>query len=283
MTNTVYKGELKYGRRSTKPGGREVISASVPSLVSAEMWEVAQQTLAQNRIISENTERIYLLRSVIRCGVCGKTYVSCWGRGFVWYRCNGRLIDRSPIDQRCKAKSVRGPDLEELVWADVERFLRDPGDILEELSKAREMDGGAAIIEAEIVTLEGALVDIARREKMAADDYMREKFSKVLLGELMAEIVQEKEGVHKRLFEIQSSRTEPEEPPDADILEEVRMRLDTGLIDAQRQEVVRLLVKKITVHTEVTPNGKKAKVLIEYRFPAVVNISTDRDSWPPPA
>lgn len=68
MTNTVYKGELKYGRRSTKPGGREVISASVPSLVSAEMWEVAQQTLAQNRIISENTERIYLLRSVIRWG-----------------------------------------------------------------------------------------------------------------------------------------------------------------------------------------------------------------------
>ena len=32
-----------------------------------------------------------------------------------------------------------------------------------------------------------------------------------------------------------------------------------------------MLVKQITVHTEVEPEGKKAKVLIEYRFPAVVN------------
>jgi len=36
-----------------------------------------------------------------------------------------------------------------------------------------------------------------------------------------------------------------------------------------------LLVKQITVHTEDTPEGKKAKVLIEYRFPAVVNTFTD--------
>ena len=47
--------------------------------------------------------------------------------------------------------------------------------------------------------------------------------------------------------------------------------------------MVRLLVKQITVHTEDTPEGKKAKVLIEYRFPAVVNTFMDRDSWLPPA
>lgn len=37
------------------------------------------------------------------------------------------------------------------------------------------------------------------------------------------------------------------------------------------QEVVRLLVKSITLHTEIEPEGKKEKVLIEYRFPGVVN------------
>ena len=60
-----------------------------------------------------------------------------------------------------------------------------------------------------------------------------------------------------------------------DLLEELRRRLDEGLDDIQRQEVVRLLVKQITVHTALTADGKKAKVLIEYRFPAVVNTSTD--------
>ena len=38
--------------------------------------------------------------------------------------------------------------------------------------------------------------------------------------------------------------------------------------------MVRLLVKRITVHSESLDKGKRAKVLIEYRFPAVVNDST---------
>ena len=35
--------------------------------------------------------------------------------------------------------------------------------------------------------------------------------------------------------------------------------------------MVRLLVKRITVHTAVEPEGKVVRVLIEYRFPGVVN------------
>lgn len=48
--------------------------------------------------------------------------------------------------------------------------------------------------------------------------------------------------------------------------------MNEGLDDAQREEIVRLLVKQITVHSEVEPEGKKAKVLIEYRF-GVVNTA----------
>ena len=44
-----------------------------------------------------------------------------------------------------------------------------------------------------------------------------------------------------------------------------------------------MLVKQITVHTAVEPEGKVVRVLIEYRFPAVVNDFTGKDSWPPPA
>ena len=94
------------------------------------------------------------------------------------------------------------------------------------------------------------------------------------LDELLAEIIQEQEGVEKRQDELQDDLAETEEPLDPNLLEEVRRKLDNGLDDIQRQEVVRLLVKKITVYTEVEPEGKKARVLIEYRFPAVVNTST---------
>jgi hypothetical protein len=44
----------------------------------------------------------------------------------------------------------------------------------------------------------------------------------------------------------------------------------------QRQEIVRLLVR-ITVHTETPVEGgrKTARATVEYRFPAVVETSTD--------
>ena len=83
------------------------------------------------------------------------------------------------------------------------------------------------------------------------------------------------DGVEKRLDEVKESASEHQKPLEPDLLRELRSRLDDGLDDTQKQEVVRLLVKRITVHTAVEPEGKVVRVLIEYRFPAVVNDFTD--------
>jgi len=283
VVNPVYRGELQYGRRSTKPGGRAIISASIPALVSEQVWQAAQETLSRNRKVAKNTPRVYLLKSVIRCGCCGLKYIGSWGRGFPWYRCNGKLVDRGPIEGRCPAKGLKGPHIEALVWDDIERFLRDPGEILEELARERELDTGAAVTEAERISMENAMVQLAQRRKKAIDLNTRDLISDAELDELLTEVTREQDGVEKRLRELQDNLAESEKPLDPDLLEEVRRRLDEGLDDIQRQEVVRLLVKEITVHTEMGLEDKKVKVLVEYRFPGVVNTSTDRGSWPLPA
>jgi hypothetical protein len=53
-----------------------------------------------------------------------------------------------------------------------------------------------------------------------------------------------------------------------ELLDEVRGRLDAGLTDEQRQEIVRLLVK-ITVRTDASEKGgkKSARAVVEYAFP----------------
>jgi site-specific DNA recombinase len=283
VTNPVYKGELQYGRRSTKPGGREVITAQVPPLVPPEVWQAAQETLSRNRLMVKNTPRVYLLKSVMRCGSCGRFFIGSWSRNHPRYRCNGQLTDRRPIQERCQAKTLRGPDLEPLVWDDIERFLRDPGDILEELQREREMDQGAVIAEAEMVTLESALALLAQRRKKAIDLNLRERISDQELDDLLVEIVREKEGVERHLQELRASFSEPEEPLSPDLLGELRQRLDEGLTDAQRQEIVQLLVKRITVYTETTEEGKRARVLIQYRYPGVVDTFTGTGFAPPPA
>jgi len=66
-----------------------------------------------------------------------------------------------------------------------------------------------------------------------------------------------------------------DEPIDVDLLEELRSRLDAGLMDAERQEIVRLLVGRITITTIVNEDGTKdAKATISYRFPGVVATRT---------
>jgi transcriptional regulator with XRE-family HTH domain len=280
VTNPVYRGELQYGRRSTKPGGREVISAFIPALVTPEVWAAAQATLAKNQIMSRNTDRVYLLKSVIRCGCCGRYYVGCWSRKYPRYRCNGQLTDRRPIQERCPSKTVKDPDLEPVVWDDIQRFLRDPGDILEELERERNMDQGVIVAEAEIVTLETALAGLAQRKKKAIDLNLRNRISDEELDELLLEIYREQEGVEQRLRELQESLSESPEPLNVDLLSELRRRLDEGLNERERQEIVQLLVKRITVYTEISPEGKKAKVLIQYRFPGVVNVSTGTPALP---
>ncbi len=55
VVNPVYRGVLQYGRRSTKPNGREVISASVSPLVSEDVWNAAIATLKRNRALPRNS------------------------------------------------------------------------------------------------------------------------------------------------------------------------------------------------------------------------------------
>jgi hypothetical protein len=74
----------------------------------------------------------------------------------------------------------------------------------------------------------------------------------------------------------------PEEPALApDTLARLRDRLDAGLTDAERQEIVGLLVR-VVIHTETATEGRKksARATIAYRLPAVVNVSTDTGSSP---
>ena len=60
-----------------------------------------------------------------------------------------------------------------------------------------------------------------------------------------------------------------------DVLAEFRDRLAEDLSDAERREIVQLLVRRITVHTTLTGRGRKqVRVVIDYRFPRVGEART---------
>ncbi|MCH7787532.1 MAG: hypothetical protein IIC22_08480, partial [Chloroflexi bacterium] len=195
--------------------------------------------------------------------------------------CNGQLVERGPVEGKCQAKSIKSSDIEPAVWSDIERFLRDPGDILEELQKEQELDASAAITQAERVMVEEALRQVVNERKTAIQLRTRDAITDKELDELLEDITQRHGNLEEKLSELMDAQVDDEqEPIDEDLLAEVRKRLDDGLSDAQRQEIVKLLVRRITVHTNILDNGKKtASAVVEYRFASgVVHVSTGTGS-----
>jgi site-specific DNA recombinase len=145
IINKTYMGVHEFGKRSVS--GRPVILRQVPALVSEEVWQKAQTNLKAHLLFSSrNAKNQYLLRGLIKCGICGLTYIGVAarrpnGRLEFYYRCNGAHSPSVyPALGRCQSKAVRGDLLEHQVWAEVETFLRHPEPVLQQLQTRLESD-----------------------------------------------------------------------------------------------------------------------------------------------
>jgi len=67
-------GEHAFGKR-TKNRNRKPIVRTVSAIVTPDVWEAAQEALRANRIMCKrNQKQTYLLRGLIKCGLCGLTF-----------------------------------------------------------------------------------------------------------------------------------------------------------------------------------------------------------------
>jgi site-specific DNA recombinase len=294
VVSPIYRGELQYRRRIDKGKQpvrlREVITVQVPelALVSEEMWHAAQATLSENRLCAKNTKNVYLLRSVITCGCCGLTFVGTTAHGDTWYRCNGYLVDRGPVEGRCSSKAVKGETVEPQIWADIEDFLRNPGRLLARLEQEAETDAAEVEMREQRTTLRTALADNAHQRDRLLDLAQSGLLEKEELSERLSDLMSAKKALSERLRALEPAEEAPRGPEVAQTLSRLQRRLDEGLTDEERAEIVRLLVGRIVIHTEVDPDGKKrARAVVEYRFPApepvcVVSTNKATGSWRPP-
>jgi len=141
IINKTYMGIHDRGKRAVKE--RAVISRPVPAIVTEATWIKAQKTLQANFLFGKRSARNqYLLRGLIKCGLCGLTYIGVAatrpnGKREFYYRCNGAHSPAVYVARgRCQAKAVRGDQLEQQVWSDVESFLRNPDPVLQQLLRS---------------------------------------------------------------------------------------------------------------------------------------------------
>ena len=118
--------------RSTRPQ-QEWVGVAVPPIVDLATWTRSQARHQRNAQFSPRhvgTE-CYLLRYLVRCGECGQARTSV-GRMKPsgpqrYYRCDHMLPMRLRSEEsRCSQPSARADELDQLVWAEVVRHLRQP-------------------------------------------------------------------------------------------------------------------------------------------------------------
>jgi site-specific DNA recombinase len=288
LHNPVYKGA---GRLDSRFGS---VPRVTPALVDAATWERAQAALLRNRKLSKkNATHTYLLRGLIRCENCGRTYVGSFGKGHRYYRCGASCSFAKP-GARCGSKSLRANWLEDAVWQECRRFILNPGEALGEARRAlRERMADATRFDAKRrVTLDALaaketererVLTMYRRGKINADEAERELDAIAReAGPLREEL--ESMRAQSALVDIQEAHlTET-----AALLD--RLRGELQAIDAtndltRKREVIEHYVRQITVVTRVLGTRRKeADVRIALRLepkPVAVETGSPRRSGPP--
>jgi len=168
LRNPLYKGEAWYNRtqvadarrphrqtgfKDRRPGNRrsralrppeDWIPVRVPAIIDAELWQMAQEQLAQNRARAtrHNPHHEYLLRGLLVCGRCGRRLVGTWtaishGR----YICSARYPRSAPWS--CDGRSVSAALVEHQVWDYIKDLLGEP-DLLR--ARYEESRGDPAVV-----------------------------------------------------------------------------------------------------------------------------------------
>lgn len=218
LHNPAYTGTWTWrktvGGKYTTPGSRTAakegqISYSVPPIISEELFNRVQILLKENvRLSPRNMKKHYLLRGLIKCGLCGHSYVGLSGGSPKYqqryYRCGSHV--RSMYLDPCGNKALRADRIEEVVWNYCAAFIRAPGSILEELrwtlNLQRDKQSNAEVerkrIESSIVAKaieRERVITLHRRGSITAQDVDRQL---EVINREVAELEEERDVVLKR-------------------------------------------------------------------------------------
>jgi len=270
-------GIHEFGKRTAS--GRPVVSRPVPAIVAEATWEKAQKTLHDNFLFGKRSaRRQYLLRGLIKCGLCGLTYVGVAnvrpnGKREFYYRCNGA---HSPSvyskTGRCKSKPVRGDHLEHQVWSDVETFLRNPEPVLQQLHAKLEAEAqGSGQFRKQVTRREGLLPRKVAERSRVVGLFRRGRLTDADLDAQMDEIGKEETALETQIDELRGkiggadSIGETVSSAQA-LLAELRKRLDAPVAWEQKRRLIEVLVAGIRVDTVEECGVRQTRTTVTYRF-----------------
>jgi len=302
IKNTAYYGHWEWGKRSYKKN-RTIIPGYSPTIIDEETYKLAQKVLQSNSLIqSDKQTHNYLLRGLIRCGICGNAY--CGSTSKVghnhsqeksYYRCTGRTQWKHIGAKKCPADSLIADDIEEIVWVDVQAYIKNPDIIIQQLeNQLKPID---ISFPAQIDEVKQQISEIDRKEtnliRLVAESH---EINLEKVDDMLNEYREQKQSLYEYLNQLvsENSLSENYEKDKQDLgirLKGMIERIDQASWEEKRTAVCEL-VDQIVVTTKEL-NGKTIQeVEVTYKFeglftrssaPAFIMGCTGRGSLLPPA
>ena len=204
LGNTTYAGTWVYGKYrhiSTEDGMKVYdqprdswIEIPMPQIIDDETWERARALKKQrSRRAKRNTNVLYLLQHLLKCGECGHNFHARCTRSITnvrngkkyrydlptpnrYYMCNGMQSMRL----RCRERPyIRAERLEEPVWREVKRVIQNPDLIVAGIDTLDTR--GSSSMEEEIAQAERDLRSIQMEEDRAIRLFVSGKITEAQL------------------------------------------------------------------------------------------------------
>jgi len=259
--------------------GADIIEQAVPAIVDSALQERAQTTLTENkRYPDRKNDRKYLLSGLVTCAVCGSGCgghpTTRKGKKYYYYTCRAGRTNNFNKGRPHRASYVTASWLEETIWADVRRFLEDPGEVLERVREQLGADDATDDLETRREELSRRLAAKQAKKDRYVHLYAQGHISEAELETHLLDLKNQTENLRLRLgsveVELSQKRAHQGLTQAAHAwLVALRERIaeieeDTEEAFRARRQIVKLLVQSITVGKKHEDGG--IEVRITYRF-----------------
>ena len=272
-----YTGVAYYNKRrgtTNKPKDRsQWIAMSVPPIISQETWQAAQAKRQSNKRFSpRNTKAIYLTQHILVCQECGKSFLIHSGNGQARLVCRGMTL--YPHLHNCRnPKSVKYQPIADRLWDGVKAVLESEGGLRTAIqSRVEYVAQKSQAIEAQLNELSRKLTNLKDEKDIVVTTFRKGFYDEERLQHQL-EAIEEEEQQYKR--EIESLLADMRLQGNAQTVYQqarhlipiMREKLDTNLSDKEKQEIVKLLVKR-------APLNRFGDLTVEFRVPVPGSFAT---------
>lgn len=278
LNSTTYKGIHYYGRRGTRR--KEPIPRKVPAIISEDIWNKAQVVKKDNILTSMRNIKVrdYLLRNLIECGVCKKSYygISYRQRNSV-YSCSGKRGENKKIMHiKCDSVNVKADMIEEHILNECLDIVKNYDKYIMNLKEKSTNDTNKKD-ELDLQKLKNELNNNRDEKNNLLKLYRKKKITENELDEQIADIRKEESNL-LNLINVLKEKNECKENETklvlnmTDKLKYYHDKID-NLSFKDKFDLVHLLVKKIVITPAIDHGEKVPQIDATYNLIKIPPIS----------